>query len=92
MHYGLADYLKADSPALSQSLDQFDALIGVNLPQLHSHLKNQNFLPMMYAVEWLTTLFVCSVSIDTAARILDVFLVKSNQVGDRMQTPVVLQT
>ena len=51
------------------------------LPALHAHLEQEEVGATMFAVEWITTLFVYNVPFDTARALLGLFLAEGSMVG-----------
>jgi len=51
------------------------------LPSLHAHLEQEEVGATMFAVEWITTLFVYNVPFDTARALLGLFLTEGSMVG-----------
>ena len=50
------------------------AVISKELPELDAHLSAVGVAPIDYLPQWLGTLFMCTLSLDAAARVWDVYL------------------
>ena len=75
------------APGLSrykEALAVFSALVATHLPALAGHLAAEGVEHMMYASEWLMTLFTYSFPFATATRVWDAFLVEGWKVVFRV--------
>lgn len=62
-------------PLLKTLLYQFDRLIEMRMPKLFSHFKENNVTPLLFASEWMSTVFLYGFALPTSFRIWDLFLV-----------------
>jgi len=60
-------------PLLPYMLSQFEQEIKLRYPKLHSHFVNENVQAVMYATEWLTTMYVYNLSIEATGHVWDLF-------------------
>lgn len=76
--YHMAGLYHSYSSFLQQFVDQFDTLFRRFLPRLHSHLSltlDPKLEPVLFAVDWFTTLFTYSLTLETVQIVWDCFLV-----------------
>ncbi|GAM27462.1 hypothetical protein SAMD00019534_106380 [Acytostelium subglobosum LB1] len=73
-NYRLANLYSSDLSLLRRYLYVIDRLIETLMPRLFSHLKLIGVTPVLFASEWITTLFTYNFDIDISKRIWDTFL------------------
>lgn len=66
-------YLPGLEP-LKLELSRLELLLATHLPQLHAHLLAAGLPAVLYASQWIMTVFACPFPVHFAARLLDVIL------------------
>ncbi|KYR02448.1 RabGAP/TBC domain-containing protein [Tieghemostelium lacteum] len=75
-NYKLASLYSNDLGLLRQYLYVIDRLIETTMPKLFSHLKEIGITPVLFASEWISTLFTYNFDIKISKRLLDVFFIE----------------
>lgn len=78
--YRMRDMFKPTMAELGLCMYQLENLVQELLPDLHVHFQSQSFHTSMYASSWFLTLFTTTLSLPTACRIIDVFLLEGMEV------------
>ncbi|XP_065313198.1 ecotropic viral integration site 5 ortholog-like isoform X2 [Gordionus sp. m RMFG-2023] len=77
MHkYNLRKLFKPSMSELALCMYQLECLIQEFTPDLFKHFQDNNFHASLYASPWFLTLFSSSLPLETAFRIMDVFLLE----------------
>uniref|UniRef100_A0A183BKM7 Rab-GAP TBC domain-containing protein n=1 Tax=Globodera pallida TaxID=36090 RepID=A0A183BKM7_GLOPA len=73
--YRLRELYKPTMTELGLCMFQLEVIVQEQMPDLHMHFNNMGFDTSMYASSWFLTVFLTTVSLDLANRIMDWFLV-----------------
>lgn len=73
-----------DMIGVKESLYIADKLVQKFLPQLHSHMKNEQVDVSMFATQWIMTVFTSTFRFDLVSRLWDCFLVEGWKVVYRV--------
>ena len=68
-------YLDMNAERIRAVFRIFDMILEANLPRLHARLASMGILPDLYLVEWCLTLFSKNLSMSTASRVWDGYLI-----------------
>lgn len=63
---------------LKDALDIFQYLMQTYLPKLKSHLETHGAVPVLYATQWLLSMFSCPFPVPFCARLIDIMLLQGN--------------
>ncbi|KAL3122713.1 hypothetical protein niasHT_010275 [Heterodera trifolii] len=73
--YRLRELYKPTMTELGLCMFQLEVIVQEQMPDLHMHFNNMGFDTSMYASSWFLTVFLTTVSLELANRIMDWFLV-----------------
>ncbi|KAF7638887.1 Rab-GAP TBC domain-containing protein [Meloidogyne graminicola] len=74
-NYRLRELYKPTMTELGLCMFQLEMMVQEQIPDLYSHFNNMGFDTSMYASSWFLTVFITTLSLDLANRIMDWFLV-----------------
>jgi len=74
--YGVGKLMCPKTSTLQDCLERFQRTARQMLPGLMSHLERHQVLPLMYAMEWFTTLFVYSLPSKTVWEVWDLLMLQ----------------
>ncbi|KAF2069729.1 hypothetical protein CYY_008951 [Polysphondylium violaceum] len=75
-NFKLSSLYSNDLSLLRQYLYTIDRLIETTMPKLFSHFKEIGVTPVLFASEWISTLFTYNFALPVSKRLLDVFFVE----------------
>ncbi len=71
-------------PMLTKYFYQLDRLLGLCLPKLAAHLRNEGVHPNMYATQWFMTVFAKNFKVECVLRVWDIFLYEGPKIMFRI--------
>ena len=74
-HYKLRNLYKPAMTELGLCMFQLEVMVQEQIPDLYMHFNNMGFDTSMYASSWFLTVFLTTVTLELANRIMDWFLV-----------------
>ncbi|KAN0022805.1 hypothetical protein ACTFIU_005545 [Dictyostelium citrinum] len=87
-NYKLSTLFCHDLSLLRQYLYVIDRLIETLLPKLFSHFKEIGVTPVLFASEWISTLFTYNFDLPISKRLLDVFFIEGRFYLHRMSLAI----
>lgn len=78
--YGLQSLYTAGMPGVYKTIYVAQELGLTYLPKVFRHLQDISLSATLYAVNWIMTLFACSLPVETVVRIWDCFFLEGNKV------------
>ena len=74
--FAMRDLYRASMPGVWLRLYQFEQVLEQERPRLYEHFTDLNFVPGMYASQWVLTLFAYSFPFDVVVRTWDLMLLR----------------
>jgi hypothetical protein len=71
-------FFNFDVRLMEAHLAVYDRVFAAQLPQLHTHFRNEDVEPNMYVYDWLLTIFSRALPLDIAVRIMDNYLLNGS--------------
>ena len=78
--YGMQSLYAAGMPGVYKTMYVAQELGLTYLPKVFRHLQDINLSATLYAVNWIMTLFACSLPIETVVRIWDCFFMEGHKI------------
>eukprot|EP00300_Choanocystis_sp_HF-7_P001780 c11428_g1_i1.p1 GENE.c11428_g1_i1~~c11428_g1_i1.p1 ORF type:complete len:681 (-),score=143.85 c11428_g1_i1:429-2435(-) len=74
----IGNLFHSEVPVLPEYVQIFRSLIHVHLPEIHNHFMAQQFPIDLFAVEWFTCLFACSMPLEFFELAIDLFVLDTS--------------
>lgn len=72
-------FFRMDEPLMKIYFSTFEEFLKENMPKLNLHFTEMTFLPEMYLLDWIFSIFCKTLPLDVACRVWDVFLRDSDE-------------
>lgn len=83
-------YLDMNAEQIRFVFHVFDTMFQLNLPRLHKHFTDMGLVPDCYLVEWCMTLFSKNLTMETASRVWDGYLVHGEMFVFRVAVAILM--